>query len=276
VFSAILDPLNPFHSLASATPPPHSFSHLQVTPAPRWAATLQSAAAAVQSAARAAAAAALLALPLIAMARPFRAQQLLPAATAATHIDATAATAAATAAAASPAAVGGVLLNDRLLERQLGEICIAVQQRLQGQIWLSSTNAQVDDVTAASILSSSSSGAAAAASIPSSSSSSGGGSNAGLMYQVVVDGSGRVLGVSPCSPAAAAAVWELPLLVDVKGASLAKVQDRSVVLCRCARVGSGRGPSQPFDGSKACVCGWGEGCVHGGGSVFVCGGEGGE
>jgi hypothetical protein len=160
------------------------------------------------------------------MARPFRAQQLLPAATAATHIDATAATAAATAASAAPAAAGGVLLNDRLSERQLGEICTAVQQRLQGQIWLSSTDAQVDDVTAASILSSSSSssssGAAAAASIPSSSSS------AGLMYQVVVDGSGRVLGVSPCSPAAAAAVWELPLLVDVKGASLAKVQDRCV------------------------------------------------
>lgn len=188
-----------------------------MTPAPAWGAVLQTAASNLQAAARAAAAAALLALPLIAMARPFRAQQVLPSATAATSAAATAATAAASKPAAAAATTGGVLLNDSLSQVELRQMCSAVQQRLAGQVWLSSKQAQVDAATAASILGSSSS-----------SNNSRRCSSDKLVYQVVLDATGRVLGVSPCTPEAAAVVWELPIAVDLRGSDLAKVHERWV------------------------------------------------
>jgi hypothetical protein len=124
-------------------------------------------------------------------------------------------------------------------------------------VWLSSSEAQIDGATAASILGGSSAAAAAASKLPGGSSGSSGvaaaasrlfggssgssGSNGSLMYQVVADSAGRVLGLSPCSPAAAAVVWELPLAVDLKGDALAKAQERYVMFVF--------GVCGPFDGA---------------------------
>jgi hypothetical protein len=148
------------------------------------------------------------------MARPFRAQQVLPPATAATTAAATAAATAASKPQAAAAATGGVLLNDSLSQSELRHMCLALQQRLAGQVWLSSTEAQIDAVTAASILGGGSS------------SGSRRGSSDKLMYQVVLDATGRVMGVSPCTPEAAAVVWELPIAVDIRGSQLAKVHEK--------------------------------------------------
>jgi hypothetical protein len=141
---------------------------------------------------------------------------VLPAATAATTAAATA-TATATSKPAAAAASAGVLLNDSLSQSELRHLCSALQQRLAGQIWLSSTEAQVDAATAASILDGSSRG---------SSSGSSRGSSDKLMFQVVLNASGRVLGVLPCTPQAAAVVWELPISVDLRGSELAKVHEK--------------------------------------------------
>jgi hypothetical protein len=51
-------------------------------------------------------------------------------------------------------------------------------------------------------------------------------STAGIVYQVVVDRRGQVLGLKPCSPLAAAAFLKLPLAASLRGPELAKVQEK--------------------------------------------------
>lgn len=201
------------------------YSYSQVTPALPLTAAISTSWSWLQSAARAGAGVALLALPLLAMARPFRTQQQLP-------LPSPVATIAADGSSQQPstAAAAGhlVMLNDQLSVEELQQLCSAVEQRVVSRVWLSSKDAGISEAVAARILEGGSSAAAGhdAASQSASKSSSSIGSETELVYQLVVGASGGVLGVTPCSPAAAAAVLELPLTVDLRGSPLDKVQHR--------------------------------------------------
>lgn len=176
---------------------------MQIVPTPPLQQAVGSVLARMASSGRAVAAAALLALPLLAVARPFRSMQLMPAAPVVT--DASSSTLGSVSRASSQQRVQPV--NPQLSSVELHQLCAAVAAQLAGRVWLPETvalSAGGDKGTTA----------AAAASSP----------GGDLVFQVVVDRSGRVLGFKPCSPAAAAVFLEVPLAAALRGADLAKVQ----------------------------------------------------
>jgi hypothetical protein len=202
---------------------------MQVAPAPPLQQAVTGALSRLSSSTRAAAAVALLALPLLAVVRPFKPAQLPPAGVTNIVTDASS---------SSSGEVAGAKrrvqpVNSQISAVELQQLCSTLQQQLQGQVWLRENVPGLEQLLPPGSGSTNAGstfwdfffGSTAAGSTMQDGSTTGG-STAGIVYQVVVDRRGQVLGLKPCSPLAAAAFLKLPLAASLRGPELAKVQEK--------------------------------------------------
>jgi hypothetical protein len=121
-------------------------------------------------------------------------------------------------------------VNTQITAAELQQLCSTLQQQLHGQVWLRENVPGLEallppgsgSTNAGSTFWDFFFGSTAAGSTVQDASSS----TAGIVYQVVVDRRGQVLGLKPCSPIAAAAFLKLPLAASLRGPELAKVQEK--------------------------------------------------
>jgi hypothetical protein len=210
---------------------------MQVAPAPPLQQAFTGALSWLGSSGRAAAAVALLALPLLAVVRPFKAAQLPPAGVTNIVTNIIISSSSSSSSSSSGEAAGAKQrrvqpVNSQISAVELQQLCSTLQQQLQGQIWLRENVPGLEELLPPGSGSTNAGstfwdlffGSTTAGSTMQDSSSSR--SAAGIVYQVVVNRCGQVLGLKPCSPLAAAAFLKLPLAASLRGPELAKVQEK--------------------------------------------------